>query len=196
MVERFSLSLASTGLNCPSLNSFTSSTRTRASGFTRILFSFGVGYCPIPFIALGPAFKERSEHLRRWDHETKPVHILFSWSSSAGRNPYLLSLDWALLAYWQKSSPKKSSCSTRFVCWCHKGWKRNCPIRCWSCGASLPYQWSLRLESESVKLLSAPLDSCVLGLATQSIASVKWLMFDWKLQGLRNRLNHPCTSTR
>ena len=34
---------------------------------------------------------------------------------------YLLSLDWALLAYWQKSSPKKSSCSTRFVCWCHKG---------------------------------------------------------------------------
>lgn len=56
---------------------------------------------------------------------------------------------------------------------------RNCPIRCWSCGASLPYQWSLRLESESVKLLSAPLDSCVLGLATQSIASVKWLMFDW-----------------
>ncbi|KAI5393765.1 hypothetical protein KIW84_060760 [Lathyrus oleraceus] len=34
-------------LNCPSLNSFTSSTRTRANGFTRILFSFGVGYCPI-----------------------------------------------------------------------------------------------------------------------------------------------------
>lgn len=107
MVERFSLSLASTGLNCPSLNSFTSSTRTRESGWTHILFSFPLGLNPslsLPFPWDRPS---RSEHLRRWDHETKPIHILWSWSSSAGRNPYLLLLDWAQLAYWQKSSPKK-----------------------------------------------------------------------------------------
>lgn len=198
VVERFSLSLASTGLNCPSLNSSTSSTRTRASGFTRILFSFGVGYSPTPWIALGPAFKERSEHLRRWDHETKPVHILFScrvlgeipiFSRSIGR---YLPID---RSHLRKSLRAQLAL---FVDVTRAGRGMNCPIRCWSCGASLPYQWSLRLESESVKLLSAPLDSCVLGLATQSIASVKWLMFDWAfaLQGLRNRLNHPCTSTR
>lgn len=49
VVERFSLSLASTGLNCPSLNSFTSSTRTRASGFTRILFSLWGWLLPHPY---------------------------------------------------------------------------------------------------------------------------------------------------
>ena len=195
MVERFSLSLASTGLNCPSLNSFTSSTRTRAGGFTRILFSFGASL-ELPWDR--PSKKDLNICV---DEITRPSQFTSSdlglrvlgkipiFSRSIGR---YLPID--------RSHLRKGccSCSTRFVCWCHKGWKRNCPIRCWSCGASLPYQWSLRLESESVKLLSAPLDSCVLGLATQSIASVKWLMFDWAfaLQGLRNRLNHPCTSTR
>jgi hypothetical protein len=63
VVERFSLSLASTGLNCHSLHSFTSSTQRfidrQAGSLVSSFFFFGVGDCPIPFIALGPAFKER-----------------------------------------------------------------------------------------------------------------------------------------
>lgn len=47
-VERSSLSLTSTGLYCPSLNSSILSTRTWATRFTHILFTFGVGCCPIP----------------------------------------------------------------------------------------------------------------------------------------------------
>lgn len=199
MVERFSLSLASTGLAWTVLV-WTLSPRQLGLGQAgSLVSSFPLGLVTAPSLDELPWDRPSKKDLNICvDEITRPSQFTSSSLGLRVLGPYLLSLDWALLAYWQKSSPKKSSCSTRFVCWCHKGWKRNCPIRCWSCGASLPYQWSLRLESESVKLLSAPLDSCVLGLATQSIASVKWLMFDWAfaLQGLRNRLNHPCTSTR